>query len=83
MLAWPLTNICLFFLEHLRKVRLKLPALAGIVHGVVVQTATCKSGKKSCSELSRLEGMLINLNIAYMLLEEWPSGYYASEAGTC
>lgn len=53
----------------------KLPALAGTVQGVVVHMAKYKFGN-SCSRPSVDEGALTNLNMAYMLLETCPSGYY-------
>lgn len=52
-----------------------LPALAGIVHGVVVQMAKHKFGN-SCSRSIRIKGALASLKMAYMLSETCPSGYY-------
>jgi hypothetical protein len=44
------------------------PALAGIVHGVVVQMAKHKVGN-SCSRSLGIRGALATLKMAYMLLE--------------
>lgn len=52
-----------------------LPALAGIVHGVVVQIAKPKLGMKSSSSLHEVV-LETNLKMAYMLFETWPSGYW-------
>lgn len=52
-----------------------LPALAGIVQGVVVHIAKHKSGRKSSNEVPEVTGALANLKIAYMLFEICPSGY--------
>lgn len=52
-----------------------LPALAGIVHGVVVQMAKHKFGN-SCSRPLGISGALATLKMAYILLETCPSGYY-------
>jgi len=52
-----------------------LPALAGIVHGVVVQMAKHKFGN-SCSRSLGIRGALAILKMAYMLFETCPSGYY-------
>lgn len=46
-----------------------LPALAGIVQGVVVHIARHKSGKNSSNKPSLLGGVLTILKMAYMLLE--------------
>lgn len=55
--------------------RRNIPALAGIVHGVVVHTAKHRFGK-SCSRLLGIRGAFTTLKMAYMLLETCPSGYY-------
>ena len=51
------------------KTKEDLPALAGIVQGVVVHIARHKSGKNSSNKPSLLEGVLTILKRAYMLLE--------------
>lgn len=52
-----------------------IPALAGIVQGVVVHTAKHKSGNSFSRELD-VKGALTTLKMAYMLLETCFSGYY-------
>lgn len=61
--------------QHLKQNIVKcLPALAGIVQGVVVQIAKHKFGKNSSSKPPEV-GAWSNLKFAYMLFETCPSGY--------
>lgn len=57
------------------RVKIVLPALAGIVQGVVVHMAKHISGKNSSNKPFEAGGGLTILKIAYMLLDTCPSGY--------